>query len=88
MSSLSLPVVCVCVCVCVTRDACELQQNPLLTVRLWTRASQVGLRDPPRPEVADAVKSCMSANVRVVVMTGDDLHTAHAICRQVGTNSK
>ena len=44
----------------------------------------VGMRDPPRSEVAQAIRSCMDAGVRVVMITGDNQRTAEAICRQVG----
>jgi calcium-translocating P-type ATPase len=42
------------------------------------------LQDPPRPEVADAVRSCRRAGIRIVVITGDHALTAEAVARQVG----
>ncbi|MDN3359772.1 cation-transporting P-type ATPase [Actinomadura sp. DC4] len=43
-----------------------------------------GLYDPPRPEVADAVRRCHDAGVRVHVVTGDNGVTAAAVAREVG----
>jgi magnesium-transporting ATPase (P-type) len=42
------------------------------------------LRDPPRPEVADAVAACRHSGIRVIVVTGDHGLTATAIAREVG----
>jgi calcium-translocating P-type ATPase len=44
----------------------------------------VGLYDPPRPEVADAVARCHRAGLRIIVMTGDYGPTAAEIARRVG----
>lgn len=44
----------------------------------------VGLEDPPRPEVPDAIKKCQEAGIKVIMITGDNPLTARAIGRQVG----
>ncbi|RUV81170.1 cation-translocating P-type ATPase, partial [Mesorhizobium sp. M1A.F.Ca.IN.022.07.1.1] len=44
----------------------------------------VGLADPLRPGVRDAVASCRSAGIRVVMITGDYPATAKAIARKAG----
>ena len=44
----------------------------------------VGLADPLRPGVLDAVAECRSAGIRIVMITGDYPATAIAIARQAG----
>jgi Ca2+-transporting ATPase len=48
----------------------------------------VGLADPLRPSVSDAVSECRSAGIKVVMITGDYPATARAIARQVGLNAE
>ncbi|XP_031280487.1 calcium-transporting ATPase 12, plasma membrane-type-like [Pistacia vera] len=43
-----------------------------------------GLKDPCRPGVSEAVKSCTSAGVKIKMVTGDNLHTARAIAIECG----
>ena len=44
----------------------------------------LGMQDPPRPEVADAVEKARQAGLRSIMITGDHVATAEAIARQVG----
>jgi Ca2+-transporting ATPase len=44
----------------------------------------VGIIDPPRPEVADAIRLSASAGIRVIMITGDAPATALAVAHQIG----
>ncbi|MGB5100561.1 MAG: cation-translocating P-type ATPase [Methanothrix sp.] len=44
----------------------------------------IGMEDPVRPGVPQAIKECYSAGIRVVMITGDNPGTAQAIARQIG----
>ena len=43
-----------------------------------------GMIDPPRAEVADAIRTAKDAGIRVVMLTGDNNLTAKAIAAQIG----
>jgi len=44
----------------------------------------VGLMDPPRPGVAESVRRCHAAGIRVIMLTGDHRLTAEAIANRLG----
>jgi calcium-translocating P-type ATPase len=48
----------------------------------------VGLEDPPRPGVADAIHACRRAGIRIALLTGDHPATARVIAAEVGIISR
>ncbi|KAH7659709.1 P-type ATPase protein [Dioscorea alata] len=60
------------------RDTWKLPENNLVLLAI------VGIKDPCRPRVKDAVQLCTSAGVKVRMVTGDNLQTAKAIALECG----
>jgi magnesium-transporting ATPase (P-type) len=43
-----------------------------------------GMMDPPRPEVPEAIASCLRAGIRIIMVTGDFGITARAVAAEIG----
>lgn len=61
-----------------TSEACLKNEKDLIY------AGMVGIIDPPRKNVKESVKKCITAGIRPVMITGDSLITACAIAKEVG----
>jgi P-type Ca2+ transporter type 2C len=48
----------------------------------------IGLEDPIRPEVRQAIKECNEAGIKVIMITGDFPATAKSIAMQIGLDSE
>jgi Ca2+-transporting ATPase len=49
----------------------------------YTFLGFVGMIDPPRAEVGEAIRLAQEAGIRIVMLTGDQLHTARAIAQEL-----
>ncbi|KAJ9695893.1 hypothetical protein PVL29_011059 [Vitis rotundifolia] len=50
----------------------------------YTLIMVVGIKDPMRPGVKDAVQTCLAAGITVRMVTGDNINTAKAIAKECG----
>lgn len=62
---------------CLSAPAEDLEQGQMFV-------GLIGLYDPPRPEVPDAIRQCRDAGIKVTMVTGDYGLTAQAIAQQIG----
>ena len=44
----------------------------------------IGMTDPPRESVANAIMTCQKSGIRPIMITGDSINTAIAIAKEVG----
>uniref|UniRef100_A0A3P9MNE5 Calcium-transporting ATPase n=1 Tax=Oryzias latipes TaxID=8090 RepID=A0A3P9MNE5_ORYLA len=59
-------------------------ENEAEIVTELTCISLVGIEDPVRPEVPDAIRKCQRAGITVRMVTGDNINTARAIAAKCG----
>lgn len=67
--------------------ACALKTDTLADVAPYERlilVGLIGLEDPARADVPQAIQNCRQAGIRVVMVTGDHVVTARSIGRAVG----
>ncbi|KAL5543642.1 hypothetical protein UlMin_007426 [Ulmus minor] len=50
----------------------------------YTLIAVVGIKDPVRPGVKEAVQACLAAGITVRMVTGDNINTAKAIAKECG----
>ncbi|KAH7511823.1 hypothetical protein FEM48_Zijuj12G0023400 [Ziziphus jujuba var. spinosa] len=50
----------------------------------YTLVAVVGIKDPVRSGVKDAVETCLAAGITVRMVTGDNINTARAIAKECG----
>jgi Ca2+-transporting ATPase len=61
--------------------------EPIMANNDFTFLGIIGLIDPPRESVAEAIRECKTAGIKVVMITGDHPATAKEIGRQLGIES-
>ena len=69
------------------KDEAEHSSDEALEIG-YTLVGLVGMIDPPRPGVANAIHRARIAGIRTVMLTGDQLNTGIAIARELGLGKK
>lgn len=64
----------------INMDATEIKKSEETDMVL---IGMIGMRDPPRPEVKNAINSCKAAGIKVIMVTGDEASTAEAIAKDI-----
>ena len=66
------------------RARCPVGGEPDAIERQLELLGLVGMHDPPRPEVPEAIARCRGAGIHVLMVTGDHGSTAEAIAGRIG----
>ncbi len=62
----------------------EIKKSPSSLEQDMVFVGLIGIEDPPRPEVPDAIRKCHGAGIKVIMITGDGSRTALAIAKEIG----
>ncbi len=60
------------------------KNSEMKTLKNYRLLGLMGMYDPPREEVANSIKVCQRAGVRVLMITGDHKKTAESIAKKIG----
>ncbi|TKY53381.1 putative calcium-transporting ATPase 11 [Spatholobus suberectus] len=66
------------------KDVSETQGKTSIPEDGYTLIAIVGIKDPVRPGVKEAVQTCLAAGITVRMVTGDNINTAKAIAKECG----
>ncbi|KAF6154043.1 hypothetical protein GIB67_018965, partial [Kingdonia uniflora] len=66
------------------RDMNESFDGRQIPVGGYTLLAVIGIKNPVRPGVKNAVQTCIAAGITVRMITGDNIHTAIAIAKECG----
>nr|AAL17949.1 type IIB calcium ATPase [Medicago truncatula] len=66
------------------KDIDETQGETNIPENGYTLITIVGIKDPVRPGVKEAVQKCLAAGISVRMVTGDNINTAKAIAKECG----
>ncbi|KAK7392918.1 hypothetical protein VNO78_21368 [Psophocarpus tetragonolobus] len=66
------------------KDVNETEGETCIPEDSYTLIAIVGIKDPVRPGVREAVQTCLTAGITVRMVTGDNINTARAIARECG----
>lgn len=83
LAAQGLRVIAIATCDCPSSEVPESQLDLNLKFK-----GLLGLEDPIRPEVPDAINECRNAGIRVIMITGDFPETAKNIGQQIGLNAE
>jgi len=78
MTESGLRVIALAYCLLPEHTAAEQRETGLIFAGL------IGLVDPPREAVPEAIRTCHAAGIRVIMVTGDHPQTASALAREIG----
>jgi len=62
----------------------QCQADEKITVKDLEFVGLLGMSDPPRDGVKEAVATCQKAGIRIIMITGDNKLTAHTIAESIG----